>query len=71
MIVELEKIDGEIAGWSMKGENPEEIRKLAHIRDMEFMGYGPTVIEYNGRTESNNKEGNPGILHWVKKKFRT
>jgi len=53
----------------LKGENDEEIKKLAYIRDMQFFGFDDTAIEYNGRTDSDDPKGNPGILHWMKKKF--
>jgi hypothetical protein len=58
---------GKSIGWEMSGENPEEIKKLGTIRDLTFWGVDDTVIEYNGRRESNDAEGNPGILTWKQK----
>ena len=64
MIVELIKNEkGHVIGYEMKGENPQEIEKLCHIRDMHFAS---TVI-YNGRRESDDKNRNPGILSWIDK----
>jgi hypothetical protein len=56
-------------GWSMQGENKEEINKLCDIRNLQFFGFDDTAIEYNGRKEGNDNEGNPGILSWIQRKF--
>lgn len=57
-----------VVGWTLEGDSPEEIKKLAHVRDMQFWGYGDTKIEYNGRTNSDDKNNNPGILSWIQAK---
>ena len=62
--------NGKAVGWSMQGENPQEIDKLGTIRDLQFWGFDDTAIEYNGRRESDDKNNNPGILSWVQRKFR-
>ncbi len=54
-------------GWEMKGENEEEIKKLSIIRDLQFWGVEETVITYEGRRESDDKNNNPGILTWKQK----
>jgi len=70
MNVEIIKNDqGFAVGWSMQGENDEEINKLATIRDLQFFGFDDTAIKYNGRKESNDAEGNPGILSWIQRRF--
>lgn len=56
---------GQPIGWSMQGEDKQEISKLGLIRDLQFFGLGDTVIRYNGRRESDDANGNPGILSWV------
>lgn len=69
MIVEIiTDENGQPIGWSMQGENKEEISKLAIIRDLQFFGFDETNIKYNGRKESDDKNGNPGILSWKQKK---
>ena len=66
MLVELiRNDDNHVVGWTLQGENPEEIKKLAYIRDMQFWGYDDTEIVYNGRKESDDKNRNPGILSWI------
>lgn len=57
--------DNRACGWEMTGENPEEIKKLGIIRDLQFFGVGDTAIEYNGRRGKNSDPGNPGILSWT------
>lgn len=70
MKVEIIKDDqGFAIGWSMQGENEQEISKLATIRDLQFFGFDDTAIKYNGRKESDDAKGNPGILSWIQKKF--
>jgi hypothetical protein len=70
MNVEIIKNDqGFAVGWSMQGESEEEISKLATIRDLQFFGFDDTAIKYNGRKESNDAEGNPGILSWIQRRF--
>ena len=55
MKVEIIKDDqGFAVGWTMQGENDEEINKLATIRDLQFFGFDDTAIKYNGRTGTNN-----------------
>ena len=62
MIVELIKNEkGDVIGYEMKGENPQEIEKLCHIRDMNFAG----TPKYKGRRDSDDKNRNPGILSWI------
>lgn len=51
-------------GWEMSGETPEEIKKLAIIRDLQFWGLDETVIVYDGRREGDDATYNPGILTW-------
>lgn len=58
-------------GWEMSGENQEEIKKLAIIRDLQFFGYDSTAIKYNGRKQSDDKNGNPGILSWIQRRIQT
>lgn len=65
MRVELVKKDGFVVGWTLEGENPEEIAKLAVIRNLTFFGMGDTRIVYDGRTGGDNSKGDPGILKWV------
>jgi hypothetical protein len=68
MLVELLRSeDNKVIGWTMKGENPEEIKKLGYIRDMQFWGLNDTEIVYNGRTESDDANNNPGKLAWIQK----
>lgn len=57
-------------GWSMQGENKEEISKLGIIRDLQFWGFNDRAITYNGRKESDDKNNNPGILSWIQKRFQ-
>jgi hypothetical protein len=56
-------------GWTMQGENQEEIDKLATIRDLQFFGFDETAIKYNGRKNSDDAKGNPGILSWIQRRF--
>ncbi len=71
MIVDLIKEPGtdKVIGWSMTGENEEEINKLRYIRDYSFWGFGDTVIEYNGRKNSDEATNNPGTLSWIQHKY--
>ena len=74
MKVELLKDEnGKAIGWSMQGENPQEIEKLGIIRDLQFFGFDDTAIRYDGRkTDHLTKEemiNNPGILSWKQRKF--
>jgi len=55
---------GQPIGWSMQGENKQEISKLAIIRDLQFFGMDDTAIRYAGREQGNDAEGDPGILSW-------
>jgi hypothetical protein len=65
MLVNILKDEaGRSIGWEMSGENPEEIKKLSIIRDLTFWGVDDTAIRYNGRRESNDAEGDPGIISW-------
>lgn len=57
-------------GWSMQGENKEEISKLGIIRDLQFWGFDDRAIAYNGRKGGDDKTGNPGILSWIQKRFQ-
>jgi hypothetical protein len=73
MNVQLIKDENGLAiGWSMQGENPEEISKLAIIRDLQFFGFDESAIRYNGRKTDHltkeEKETNPGILSWKQRK---
>ena len=71
MLVEIIRDEfGRAIGWTMKGEDAEEISKLGTIRDLQFWGLDDTVIVYNGRSESNDAENNPGILKWIQHKHR-
>lgn len=70
MNVKIIKNDqGFAIGWSMEGENAEEIAKLATIRDLQFFGFDDTAIKYNGRKKSDDENNNPGILSWIQRKF--
>lgn len=70
MKVEIIKNDkGQAIGWSMEGENKEELNKLCDIRNLQFFGYGDTAIEYNGRKGGDNMKGNPGVLSWIQRIF--
>lgn len=70
MLVEiLRNEDDHAIGWTLKGENPEEISKLGIIRDLTFWGYDENSIQYNGRKESDDQNNNPGILSWKQKKY--
>lgn len=72
MKVEIIKNDqGFAIGWSMQGENEQEINKLATIRDLQFFGFDDTAIKYAGRKESDDKNGNPGILSWKQRRSQT
>ncbi len=42
-------------GWEMSGENPDEIKKLRAIRDLQFFGLEETAIEYSGRRLTDDK----------------
>lgn len=71
MLVELVKNDSnQVVGWTLQGENPEEINKLAHIRNLTYFGLDDTEIIYDGRKSSDDNKGNPGILKWIQKKER-
>jgi len=61
--------DNQPVGWTMEGENREEINKLIHIRNLQFFGIDETSIKYNGRTGGDDKDHNPGILSWIQKRF--
>jgi hypothetical protein len=70
MKVEIIKDDnGNPIGWSMEGENREEINKLIDIRNLQFFGHNDTAIRYDGRTGGNDKEYNPGKLSWKQQQF--
>lgn len=71
MIIEIIRDENNIPiGWSMQGENKEEISKLGIIRDLQFWGFDDRAIEYNGRKKSDDKNNNPGILSWIQKRFK-
>jgi hypothetical protein len=70
MNVEIIKNDkGYAIGWTMQGENKEEIAKLTTIRDLQFIGFDDTAIKYNGRKGGNDAEGNPGVLSCIQRRF--
>jgi hypothetical protein len=72
MKVEIIKDDkGFAIGWSMQGDNEQEINKLATIRDLQFFGFDDTAIKYAGRKESDDENGNPGILSWKQRGSET
>jgi hypothetical protein len=60
---------GQAIGWTMKGENVEEISKLAAIRDLQFFGFGDTAIKYDGRKGGNDAVNDPGKLSWIQRRF--
>lgn len=71
MNVEIIKDEnGAPIGWTMSGENKEEIAKLCDVRNLQFFGYDDTAIEYNGREGGDDKAGNPGTLSWIQDKHR-
>jgi len=61
--------DNHPIGWTMEGENREEMDKLIDIRNLQFFGFNSTNIVYNGRKGGNNKEFNPGVLSWIQERF--
>ena len=70
MIVEIIKNDNnQPIGWSMQGENKEELDKIIDIRNLQFLGFDDTDIKYNGRKGGDDKNFNPGVLSWIQKKF--
>jgi len=70
MKVEIIKDDNnQPIGWSMEGENREEINKLIDIRNLQFFGVDETAIKYNGRKGGNDAEFNPGTLSWIQECF--
>jgi hypothetical protein len=70
MIVTIIKdVNDKPIGWSMQGENREELNKLIDIRNLQFFGLEETAIEYAGRKGENNKEYNPGILSWKQAQY--
>jgi len=70
MLVEIIKDEkGNPVGWSMRGENREEINKLIDIRNLQFFGLGDTVIEYNGRKGGSDKDYDPGTLSWAQQQY--
>lgn len=69
MIVQIVKVDGIVCGYTMKGENKDEIKKLGAIRDLQFFGMDETSLVYKGRSEGNDKTNDPGILEWRQKRF--
>jgi hypothetical protein len=74
MKVELLKDEnGKAIGWSMQGENPQEIEKLGIIRDLQFFGFDESAIRYDGRETAHltkeEKINNPGVLSWKQRKF--
>ena len=69
MLVEiLYSPDGKAIGWSMKGDSPEEIKKLGTIRDLQFWGFDDTAIDYAGRKNSDDENNDPGTLMWRQRK---
>jgi hypothetical protein len=60
---------GQAIGWTMEGENREEIDKLCSIRNLQFFGYNDTAIVYNGRKNGNDADNNPGTLSWIQRIF--
>jgi hypothetical protein len=70
MIVELiTNEEGHAIGWSMTGDTPEEIKKLGTIRDLQFWGFDDNGVDYAGRTNSDDKNRNPGTLNWKQRKY--
>ena len=68
MTVEITKDKkGYAIGWTLKGENKEEIGKLATIRNLQFFGMGETAVQYDGREGGDDKAGDPGMLKWKQK----
>jgi len=57
--------ENKVVGWTLEGDSPEEIKKLGYVRDMTFWGFDDTKIVYNGRTNSDDENNNPGILSWI------
>lgn len=62
---------GQPIGWSLQGEDKQEISKLGIIRDLQFFGFGETAIRYAGRKDDNDAEGDPGILSWKQRGPKT
>lgn len=63
----LEDENGSAIGWSMSGENPEEVKKLATVRNLQFFGFNETHVKYDGRTGEHGDVDNPMILNWRQK----
>jgi hypothetical protein len=70
MEVKLIKVEGCVVGWSMEGENLEEMKKLGAIRDIQFFGFEDTEIVYAGR-KGGDYVTDPGVLSWKQKKHDT
>lgn len=69
MLVEIIKDEnGHAIGWSMKGDTPEEIRKVEIIRDLQFWGFDATGITYAGREDGDDATGYVGTLSWKQRK---
>ena len=70
MIIEIIKDDkNHPIGWTMKGENPEEIGKLNTVRNLQFFGFDETRIVYDGRKGGTVRDA--GTLTWKQHKHTT
>jgi hypothetical protein len=70
MLVEIIKDENnQPIGWSLQGENREELDKLIDIRNLQFFGFDERVIRYAGRKGGNDENYDPGILSWKQKRF--
>jgi hypothetical protein len=58
-----------VIGWSMEGEDPEEVGKINAIRNIQFFGFDDTRIVYDGR--SGGDENSAGKLKWKQFKHTT
>lgn len=68
MLVEIIKDEkGSPIGWTLKGENREEMNKLINIRNLQFWGSEDSTIVYDGREGGNDREFDPGTLKWKQK----
>ena len=67
MKIELTKVDGKVVGYTIEGETHEEKLTVNAIRNMQFFGFGDTVVKYNGR--EGGDQDYAGKLKFIQKKF--
>lgn len=70
MKVEIIKSEaGQSIGWTMAAEDKEEFNKLGTIRNLSFFGFEDSLVDYDGRSGSDDAAGDPGVLRWKQKMY--